>query len=102
MPAINKPIIKSKVKKSIIPLKKRGIKNDVSSLSKVTNAQNKGQKGSKNNITKPQIAAVKTKTKLLRPWVVFGSKLRNESTCKYTHVSLFSGCGGFDLGFRQA
>ncbi|RAJ98465.1 DNA cytosine methyltransferase [Aliidiomarina maris] len=36
-----------------------------------------------------------------RPWSVFDS-LRDESECKRTHVSLFSGCGGVDLGFRQA
>lgn len=37
-----------------------------------------------------------------RPWEVFGQQLRKESNAKYTHVSLFSGCGGFDLGFTQA
>lgn len=36
-----------------------------------------------------------------RPWGVL-SPLRDESECSRTHVSLFSGCGGFDLGFRQA
>lgn len=35
-----------------------------------------------------------------RPWSVFDPK--NEVSCKRTHVSLFSGCGGADLGFRQA
>lgn len=39
---------------------------------------------------------------LTRPWEIFGSRLIDETECKYTHVSLFSGCGGFDLGFRQA
>jgi DNA (cytosine-5)-methyltransferase 1 len=37
-----------------------------------------------------------------RPWDVFGHQLKKESNSKYTHVSLFSGCGGFDLGFTQA
>jgi DNA (cytosine-5)-methyltransferase 1 len=35
------------------------------------------------------------------PWSVL-EPLRDEADCKRTHVSLFSGCGGFDLGFRQA
>jgi DNA (cytosine-5)-methyltransferase 1 len=37
-----------------------------------------------------------------RPWSVFGDGPRAEDDCKFTHVSLFSGCGGFDLGFRRA
>jgi len=37
-----------------------------------------------------------------RPWSVFGDGPRAEDDCEFTHVSLFSGCGGFDLGFRQA
>lgn len=37
-----------------------------------------------------------------RPWSVFGEGPRSEDGCEFTHVSLFSGCGGFDLGFRQA
>ena len=37
-----------------------------------------------------------------RPWGVFQGKPRGEEDCFYTHASLFSGCGGFDLGFRQA
>jgi DNA (cytosine-5)-methyltransferase 1 len=37
-----------------------------------------------------------------RPWSVFGKQICDDSNFKFTHVSLFSGCGGFDLGFRQA
>lgn len=37
-----------------------------------------------------------------RPWSVFENQLKDENKLIYTHVSLFSGCGGFDLGFRQA
>jgi len=37
-----------------------------------------------------------------RPWSVFGHEPRSESGFVLTHASLFSGCGGFDLGFRQA
>lgn len=37
-----------------------------------------------------------------RPWSVFKEKPRREKDCQFTHASLFSGCGGFDLGFRQA
>ncbi len=37
-----------------------------------------------------------------RPWSVFGDCLGSEDMCEFSHVSLFTGCGGFDLGFRQA
>ena len=37
-----------------------------------------------------------------RPWEIFENPLPSERACALTHVSLFSGCGGIDLGFRQA
>jgi DNA (cytosine-5)-methyltransferase 1 len=37
-----------------------------------------------------------------RPWDVFTQPSPNEDISDLTHVSLFSGCGGFDLGFHQA
>ena len=36
------------------------------------------------------------------PWSVFGNGPLPEGECDLTHISLFAGCGGFDLGFRQA
>lgn len=36
-----------------------------------------------------------------KPWAIFDNLLPEED-CPWTHVSLFSGCGGFDLGLRAA
>lgn len=43
----------------------------------------------------------KTAIPLPSPWSVF-EDLKDEEDCDKTHISLFSGCGGIDLGFRQA
>lgn len=40
--------------------------------------------------------------KVSRPWEIFTQPTDAESSPSLTHVSLFSGCGGFDLGFHQA
>lgn len=40
--------------------------------------------------------------KFFSPWSVFKNKKVNDKDFLYTHVSLFSGCGGIDLGFKQA
>jgi len=37
-----------------------------------------------------------------RPWAIFVPSIRNNNAADLTHVSLFSGCGGFDLGFNYA
>jgi len=39
---------------------------------------------------------------MARPWEIFTPLGENTSQADLTHVSLFSGCGGFDLGFHQA
>lgn len=38
----------------------------------------------------------------VRPWEIFASPKKSGRRAMLTHVSLFSGCGGFDLGFHQA
>jgi DNA (cytosine-5)-methyltransferase 1 len=39
---------------------------------------------------------------LERPWDVFSPTPTEHHISRLSHISLFSGCGGFDLGFRQA
>lgn len=48
--------------------------------------------------TKDQNSRVDSK----RPWEVFTQSSSKGEVSALTHVSLFSGCGGFDLGFHQA
>lgn len=37
-----------------------------------------------------------------RPWEIFTPLAQHNEKPELTHVSMFSGCGGFDLGFHQA
>lgn len=37
-----------------------------------------------------------------KPWEIFEASPKTDNQSSLTHVSLFSGCGGFDLGFHQA
>jgi DNA (cytosine-5)-methyltransferase 1 len=49
-------------------------------------------------ITKPSTSDQRSN----RPWDVFTQPALRKDDAGLTHVSLFSGCGGFDLGFHQA
>jgi DNA (cytosine-5)-methyltransferase 1 len=40
--------------------------------------------------------------KAVRPWEIFTPLAQTNGKTDLTHVSMFSGCGGFDLGFHQA
>jgi DNA (cytosine-5)-methyltransferase 1 len=37
-----------------------------------------------------------------KPWEIFEESPKEGGQGKFTHLSLFSGCGGFDLGFHQS
>jgi DNA (cytosine-5)-methyltransferase 1 len=39
---------------------------------------------------------------MARPWEIFTPIAQSNKKAALTHVSMFSGCGGFDLGFHQA
>jgi len=54
------------------------------------------------NGLKTKVIEAVDQTKSNRPWSVFGDKPLSEPKKGFTHLSLFSGCGGFDLGFRKA
>ena len=69
---------------------------DNSAASKQENTRSSAIRRKPVNGKRPIIPALTEK-----PWAVF-DKLPEENECPYTHVSLFSGCGGFDLGLRAA
>lgn len=87
--------------------KLRGVPKLVRSITKIATAVEKKRKPAKpgmasgnsvNAVDDPQNANPKSKNE--RPWEIFHKT--DESAHTFTHVSLFSGCGGFDLGFQQA
>lgn len=45
---------------------------------------------------------MKSKKQEEKPWQIFQSYPKSKSRPRFSHISLFSGCGGFDLGFHQA
>lgn len=51
---------------------------------------------------KPTAKTSGANKKMARPWEIFIPIVKDNSKADLTHVSLFSGCGGFDLGFHQA
>lgn len=54
------------------------------------------------NKQKPTAMPSADNKKAARPWMIFAPIVENKKKTELTHVSLFSGCGGFDLGFHQA
>ncbi|MBU0688437.1 MAG: DNA cytosine methyltransferase [Gammaproteobacteria bacterium] len=51
---------------------------------------------------KPSTNTSNASKKMARPWEIFTPISKGSKKAELTHVSLFSGCGGFDLGFHQA
>lgn len=51
---------------------------------------------------KPTSKTSDANKRISRPWEIFTSIAKSSKKSDLTHVSLFSGCGGFDLGFHQA
>lgn len=51
---------------------------------------------------KPTAKKMDSDKKMPRPWEIFIPIVASKKKAEMTHVSLFSGCGGFDLGFHQA
>jgi len=51
---------------------------------------------------KPTAKTSDAAKKMARPWEIFTPIVKSTKKTDLTHVSLFSGCGGFDLGFHQA
>lgn len=70
---------------------------------KATKKAEKSEKPRPQPVVRKDTAAKKRRIGELaeKPWSVFDI-LADEAECPYTHVSLFSGCGGFDLGLRAA
>lgn len=54
------------------------------------------------SLLKPSAKTSDDEKKRVRPWEIFTPVKKSTSKADLTHVSLFSGCGGFDLGFHQA
>lgn len=86
--------------------KRLGIKTVTVELDRITHSKIKElafvKKATMQGFLSSAIKSMIPDAPLDRPWNIFGQKVRDEEDCDLTLVSLFSGCGGFDLGFRQA
>lgn len=59
--------------------------------------------GIKSNLQNESFQSQRIEDKIERPWQIFRKSPKStKNASDLTHVSLFSGCGGFDLGFHQA